>query len=156
MIQGVIATPVRQDAHFCGSHQPPLTPWGRTRPQHLQGTGALMAQAVYVPGLTSGSGMGGSAMDGTILRRTITMGEPQQVHSSWGRGVGVVAGVGGPTGCLNTSNFNSAIKRLLLGCKKPKLRARRNPLGNTCCMSSHKKVAPLTVHCAVFLVLLSR
>ena len=45
---------------------------------------------------------------------------------------------------------------LAVGCKKPKLRARRKPLGNTCCMSSQRKVAPLTVRCAVFLVLLSR
>ena len=33
---------------------------------------------------------------------------------------------------LNTSNFNSAIMRLQLGCKKPKLRERLKPLGNTC------------------------
>ena len=112
-----------------------------------------MAQAVYVPGLTSGSGMGGSAMDGNILRRTITMGEPQQVHSSRGR---VVGGVGRHKGCLNTSNFSNAIMRLQFGCKKPKLRARLKPLGNTCCNTSHKKVAPLTLRCTVFLVLLSR
>ena len=99
-------------------------------------------------------------MDGNILRRTITMGAPQQVHSSWGRGVGVVAGVGGcdgwTPGCLNTSNFKSAIKRLLLGCKKPKLRVRLKPLGRTCCNISQRKAAPLTVRCTVFWVLLSR
>ena len=106
MIQGVIATPVRQDGHFCGSHQPPLTPWGQAHPQHLQGTGALMAQVAYVLRLPSDLHVGGSAMDGNILRRTTAMGEPQQVHSSWGRGVGVV---GGPTGCLNTSNFSNAM-----------------------------------------------
>ena len=81
-------------------------------------------------------------MDGSMLRRTITMGAPQQVHSSWGRGAGAVAGVGGLKGCLNTSNFSSAIRRVLLGCKKPKLRARRNPLGNTCCNTSRTKAAP--------------
>ena len=70
--------------------------------------------------------------------------------------MGVVAGVGGQRGCLNTSNFNSAIKRLLLGCKKPKLRERLKPLGNTCCNTSQRKAAPLTVRCTVFLVLLSR
>ena len=119
-----------------------------------------MAQAAYVLGLTSGTGIGGSAMDGNILRRTITMGAPQQVHSSWGRGVGVVAGVGGcdgwTPGCLNTSNVNSEISRLLLGCKKPKLRERLKPLGKTCCNTSHKKVAPLTVRSVSFLVPLSR
>ena len=47
-----------------------------------KGTGARMAWVAYVLRLTSGSGIGGSAMDGNILRRTITMGEPQQVHSS--------------------------------------------------------------------------
>ena len=92
-------------------------------------------------------------MDGNILRRTTAMGEPQQVHSSWGRAAG---GVGGAAGCLNTNNFNSEIKRLLLGCKKPKLRERLKPLGNTCCSTSHKKVAPLTVRSIIFLVSLSR
>ena len=57
---------------------------------------------------------------------------------------------------MNTNNFNNAIKRLLLGCKKPKLRERLKPLGSTCCSTSHKKVAPLTLRCTVFLVLLSR
>ena len=47
-----------------------------------------------------GSAMDGNMTDGNILRRTITMGAPQQVHSSWGRGAG---GVGGAAGCLNTS-----------------------------------------------------
>ena len=37
-----------------------------------------MARAAYALRLTSGSGIGGSAMDGNILRRTITMGAPQQ------------------------------------------------------------------------------
>ena len=35
-------------------------------------------------------------------------------------------------------------------------RPAKKPLGNTCCMSSHKKAAPLTVRVAIFLVLLSR
>ena len=96
--------------------------------------------------------VGDAAMDGNILRRTITMGAPQQVHSSWGRGAG---GVGGAAGCLNTSNFSSAIMRLQLGCRKPKLRARLKPLGSTCCSTSHKKVAPLTLRSTVFWVLLS-
>ena len=115
-----------------------------------------MAWVAYVLRLTSGSGVGGSAMDGNILRRTITMGEPQQAHSNWGRGAGAVAGVDGHKGSLNTNNLSSEIKRLLLGCKNPELRARRKPLGSTCCNTSHKKVAPLTVRCAVLLVLLSR
>jgi hypothetical protein len=87
-------------------------------------------------------------------------------QSPWARrnkctAVGVVVqaqwvGVGGHKGCLNTSNFSSAISRLLFGCKKPELRARRKPLGNTCCIGSHKKVAPLTVRCGILPVLLSR
>ena len=47
-----------------------------------KGTGALMAWVAYGLRLTCSSGIGGSAMDGNILRRTITMGAPQQVHSS--------------------------------------------------------------------------
>ena len=50
-----------------------------------------MAWAAYVLRLTSGSGVGGSAMDGNILRPNINMGAPQQAHSNWGRGVGVAA-----------------------------------------------------------------
>ena len=53
----------------------------RIRSSH-KGTGARMAWVAYVLRLTCSSGIGGSAMDGNILRRTITMGEPQQVHSS--------------------------------------------------------------------------
>ena len=90
---------------------------------------------------------------GKIRRLTMRMGASQPVHSKCGRGV---AGLIGLIGCLNTSSRSSAIRRLQFGCRKPKLRARRKPLGNTCCMSSHKKVAPLTVRSAIFLVLLSR
>ena len=82
-----------------------------------------------------------------MRRRTINIGAPQQVHSNCGRGVRTSA----LTGSLNTSRRNSAIRRLQFGCRKPKLRARRKPLGNTCCMSSHKKAAPLTVRVAIFL-----
>ena len=143
MDQSVIATAPRQNAYFVGSRPALFSSCGRTHPQHPQrhwrtdGVGAN-----YVPRLTSRPMTGGSAMDGSMLRRTITMGAPQQVHSSWGRGAGAVAGVGGLKGCLNTSNFSSAIRRVLLGCKKPKLRARRNPLGNTCCNTSRTKAAP--------------
>ena len=41
-----------------------------------------MAWVAYVLRLICSLGIGGAAMDGNILRRTITMGEPQQVHSS--------------------------------------------------------------------------
>ena len=85
-----------------------------------------------------------------MRRLTISIGAPQQVHSNCGRG----AGTGALTGSLNTSNLSSAISRLQFGCRKPKLRARRKPLGNTCCISSHKKADPLTVRVAIFLVLL--
>lgn len=57
---------------------------------------------------------------------------------------------------LNTNSLSSVIKRLLLACKKPWLRERLTPLASTCCNTSHKKVAPLTVRSAIFLVLLSR
>ena len=53
----------------------------RVRSTH-KGTGARMAWGAYVLRLTCSLGIGGSAMDGNILRRTITMGAPQQVHSS--------------------------------------------------------------------------
>ena len=75
-----------------------------------------MAQAAYVFRIISDLGVGGSAMDGNILRRKITMGEPQHMHSSCGRGA---TGVGALGDSLNTNNFSSAIKRLLLGCKNP-------------------------------------
>ncbi len=82
-----------------------------------------------------------------MRRRTISVGAPQQVHSHCGRGVGV----GEQAGCLKTSSRSSAIRRLQFGCKNPKLRARRKPLGSTCCISSHRKAAPLTVRVAIFL-----
>jgi predicted transposase YbfD/YdcC len=34
---------------------------------------------------------------------------------------------------------------LLLECKKPKFLARRNPVGRTCCNTSHKNFAPVSV-----------
>ena len=51
---------------------------------------------------------------------TITIADPQQGHKIGGRGL-TQAGIG-----TNFSNScNKAIKRLQLGCKNPKLRARR-------------------------------
>ena len=43
-----------------------------------------------------------------------------------------------------------------LGWSKPKLRERRNPLGKTCCNTSHKKCAPLTVRVVCLPLALSR
>ena len=83
MDQTVIATAPRQSAYFLGSSTAHFTvrgPSASAAPH--KGTDALMACAAYVLRLTSGLGIGGSAMDGNILLRTITMGEPQQVHSS--------------------------------------------------------------------------
>ena len=57
---------------------------------------------------------------------------------------------------LGSSERGISVLGLLLGCKKPKLRERRNPWGRTCCNSSHKKAAPLTVRSLIFLVSLSR
>ena len=77
--------------------------------------------AFYIAAMPSRLALTGGAITGKMRRRTITMGAPQQVHSSWGRDL---AGLGALGGGLNTSNFNSEIKRLLFGCKNPKLRAR--------------------------------
>jgi hypothetical protein len=152
-IQTVIATVPRHDAHFFALKPAVFPECGRTPPQHPQGADVLVMLATYVLRFTPRAAVGGSVMDGNILRRTTTISAPQQVHSIGGRGV---VGMGGQPGCLNTNSLSSVIKRLLLGCRKPKLRERRNPLGNTCCNTSHKKVAPLTVRTVIFLVALSR
>ena len=61
---------------------------------------------------------------------TIVITAPQQVHRIGARCLNhVIAG----TGANFSSTCSKAIKRLQLGCRKPKLRARRNPLGSTCC-----------------------
>ncbi len=61
-----------------------------------------------------------------------------------------------PLGSSERGSSVLGVLGLLLECKKPKLRERRNPWGRTCCNSSHKKAAPLTVRSLIFLVSLSR
>ena len=99
-----------------------------------------------------------------MRRRTITITAPQQWHFSLGRSLnagcvdgcadGCVPGVHGAI-ALGLSPMRNSVclwRCLQLGCAKPKLRERRNPLGKTCCNTSHKKCAPLTVR-SVFLPL---
>ena len=74
------------------------------------------------------------------------MGAPQQAHRNGGRGF---IQVGPGSGATFSAICSSAIRRLLFGCRKPKLRDRRKPLGSTCCRSSDRKRAPLTVRTAL-------
>ena len=40
---------------------------------------------------------------------------------------------------MDSTKGSKAIRRLQLGCRKPKLRARRKALGSTCCRTSQRK-----------------
>ena len=101
---------------------------------------AYTVRALPVAGI--GSGVPAQESGGSrVLRMVITA--PQQAHSTGGRWR-IVAGSEGGVNFNNTCS--SAIRRLEFGCRKPKLRARRKPLGNTCCRTSHRKCAPQTVH----------
>ncbi len=73
---------------------------------------------------------------------TITITAPQQAHKMGARALNHAAD---PLGTTLSSRCNNAISRLQFGCRKPKLRARRNPFGNTCCNISHRNCAPETV-----------
>ena len=157
MVQGVIATTQCPTVLCWEAQQPCFAVFERVHPSHPGGAAPLWRQLGVArlngSGLARGFSVVQRTQGGKIRRLTMRMGAPQPVNSSCGRGV---AGLIGLIGCLNTRNRNSAISRLQFGCKKPKLRALRKPLGSTCCMSSHKKVAPLTVRTIVLLVLLSR
>ena len=78
----------------------------------------------------------GSGNNDRILVRTIDITAPQQPQMIGARGfIHASAEVG-----TNLSNqCSKVIKRLQFGCRKPKLRARRNPLGSTCCNTSQRK-----------------
>ena len=103
-----------------------------------------------------------------MRRRTITIAAPQQWHLSLGRSLnaGCVdgcadVGMPGVAGAMVPAlhpmrNSISRWRCLQLGCSKPKLRERRNPLGKTCCNTSHKKCAPLTVRVVFLPLALSR
>ena len=91
---------------------------------------------VSAPSAAIGIGAGpGNSVGIRVL--TIVITAPQQEQMIGGRCLHHGSACAG-------SNFSSrcskAIRRLQLGCRKPKLRARRNPLGSTCCSTSHKKV----------------
>ena len=60
---------------------------------------------------------------------------------------------GRPGDTRRCSTYNSRMAPALLGCKRPKLREGRSPLGNTCCSTSHKKSASGSVRCAILPVL---
>ena len=94
MDQTVIATAPRQSTYFLGSGTAHFTVRG---PSASAAASKALAQGWhgvdYVLRLTCSSAIGGSAMDGNILRRTITKGEPQQGEgfTPWGRsGCGIV------------------------------------------------------------------
>ena len=98
----------------------------------------------------SGASTGCSA---GIRRRKTCMGWPQAQRQA---GRGVDASPGAPGEARRCSSCNSRIAPALLGCRKPKLRARRRPLGNTCCSTSHRKSAPGSVRWAILQVSASR
>lgn len=77
--------------------------------------------------------------------RTTFFTPPQHAHRTTGRGLGST----GLSVTLSRS-CNSAIVLLALGCKKPKLRARRNPLGKVCCKTNRRNSTPLTVRVSNF------
>jgi hypothetical protein len=86
-----------------------------------------------------------SANSGRSCVCTMTITAPQRVHRIGGRSL--IHAVHWP-GTNFRSTCSKAIRRLQLGCRKPKLRARRKPLGSTCCRTSQRKSAPETVRCS--------
>ena len=99
-----------------------------------------------------------------MRRRTITIAAPQQRHCNLGRSLNGGCADGGMPAVqdaitLGLSPMRNSARRWRcrqLGWSKPKLRERRNPLGKTCCNTSHKKCAPLTVRVVFLPVWLSR
>ena len=123
---------------------------GRRSPVDAEEGDAYTVRALPVAG--TGSGVPGQESGGSrVLRMLITA--PQQAHSTGARWR-IVAGSAGGVNFNNTCS--SAIRRLEFGCRKPKLRARRKPFGNTCCKMSHRKCAPQTVRRSIRPVLASR
>jgi len=88
-----------------------------------------------------GSGVRAETSNGVTPVRTMTMGCPQHGQVIGGRGMGVVSA----GGLVGSRICSKAISRLRLGCRKPKLRARRNLLGRTWRSSSARKRAPVSV-----------
>ena len=85
-----------------------------------------------------------------MRRRSTCMGWPQ-AHFQAGRGGVGVAWAGGAARRCSTCSSRMALA--LLGCRKPKLRAWRKPLGSTCWSTSQRKSVPASVHSAALLVL---
>ena len=71
-----------------------------------------------------------------IRVRTIFITAPQHVHRIGARSL--IQSDARPGLNFNTP-CSKAIRRLQLGCRKPKLRARRKPFGSTCCSTRHRK-----------------
>ena len=93
------------------------------------------------PRITMGTCSGPANTD-RIRVRTITITAPQHAHRIGARAL-TQASAG--AGANFSSRCSKAIRRLQLGCRKPKLRALRKPLGSTCCSTSHRNCAPDTV-----------
>ena len=99
-----------------------------------------------------------------MRRRTITIAAPQQRHRSFGRSLngGCVDGAmpagqdAVARGPIPMRNRTSRWRCLQFGWSKPKLRDLRNPLGKTCCSTSHRKCAPVTVRVVFLPLALSR
>ena len=77
-----------------------------------------------------------------IRVRTIVITAPQQEHRNGARGLTQAHHASIRAGSNFSSRCSKAISRLQFGCRNPKLRARRNPLGSTCCNTSHRNCAP--------------
>ncbi len=101
------------------------------------------------PSGAMGGGMPSEYPD-RIRVRTINITAPQQAQRMGARGLTHAAAW---IEAHLSSTCSKAIKRLQLGCRKPKLRARLNPLGSTCCNTSHRNCAPDTVRRSSFMVL---
>lgn len=76
-------------------------------------------------------------------------------HEGWalGRSSDCSAATRRCTTCMGSPQAN---RPHAVGCRKPKLRARRRPLGNTFCSTSRRKLAPPSVRTPILPVLASR
>ena len=129
------------------------------------GASALSAQCLC-PSRAAPGGPAPPSFDarGAMRRRTITIAAPQQRHCSLGRSLNAGCVDGGmpawgdaiAAGRNPMRSSTSCWRCLQLGWSRPKLRERRNPLGKTCCNTSHRKCAPPTVRVVFLPVSLSR
>ena len=145
----------------------PAHPWACCWPVAI---GALLDSGHVCPSRTAPAGSAAPPFEawGAMRRRTITISDPQQRHCSLGRSLNGGCVDGCADGCMPAGpgtiapglrpmrNSANRWRCLQLGWSKPKLRERRNPLGKTCCNTSHKKCAPVTVRVVFLPMLLSR